>query len=112
MKIEEYEKRLTALQYASLPGTEFQKKMAELQAEYLSEQVVPDAESAIALILEVQQRGDLPELDIAPVETDWECEFLELNNNGRPDEGTWRCTGDNFVIDVSAEDGEVNLISV
>jgi hypothetical protein len=114
MKIGDYERRLTALQYdRSLSCGEFEKKMAELQAEYLSEQVVPDAEKAIALILEAQQRGELSELDMVSVpDTDWECEFLELNDNGRPDQGTWRCRNDNFVVDVAAEDGEVNLISV
>jgi len=114
MKLEDYEKRLTALQYdTSLSCGEFEQKMAELQAEYLAEQPVPNAEKAIALILEAQQRGELPELDMVPVpESDWESEFLELNDNGRPDNGTWRCRNDNFVIDMAAEDGEVNLISV
>jgi hypothetical protein len=114
MKLEEYEKRLTELEYdRNLSWGEFKQKMAELQAEYLAEQVVPDAEKAIALILEAQQRGELPELDMAPVpDDDWECELLELNDNGRPDNGTWRVRNDNFWIDVTAEDGEVNLISV
>jgi hypothetical protein len=113
MKLEDYEKRLTALEYGNLPGRQFEEKMAELQSEYLSEQAVPDGEKAITLILEAQQRGELPELDMVPVpESDWECEFLELNDNGRPDNGTWRCRNDNFVVDVAAEDGEVNLISV
>jgi hypothetical protein len=111
MKLEEYEKKLTELELGNFP--DFSQKMAELQAEYLSEQAVPDTEKAIALILEAQQRGELPELDMAPVpEADWECELLELNDNGRPDQATWRCTGDNFVVDVTAEDGEVNLMSV
>jgi|SRR4028118_439663 hypothetical protein len=113
MKLEEYEKRLMVLEYANLPGTEFEQKMAELQAEYLSEQMVSDAEKAIVLILEAQQRGELPELNMVPVpEADWECEFLDLNDNGRPDNGTWRCCNNNFVVDVTAEDGEVNLMSV
>ncbi|MEG4589115.1 hypothetical protein QUA54_28445 [Microcoleus sp. MOSTC5] len=111
MELEEYEKRLTELELGNLP--DFSQKMAQVQAEYLSEQAVPDAETAIRLIREAQQRGELPELDMVSVpETDWECEFLELKDNGRPDQGTWRCRNDNFVIDVAAEDGEVNLISV
>jgi hypothetical protein len=77
MKLEEYEKKLTELELGNFP--DFSQKMAELQAEYLSEQAVPDTEKAIALIL---------------------------------DQATWRCTGDNFVVDVTAEDGEVNLMSV
>ena len=111
MKLEEYEKRLTALQFDF--SSDFAQEMAKLQAEYLSEQTVLDAETAIRLIAEAQKRGELPELDMAPVpDADWECELLELNDNGRPDQGTWRCRNDNFVIDVAAEDGEVNLISV
>jgi hypothetical protein len=111
MKLEEYETRLTALQFDF--SSDFAQEMAKLQAEYLSEQAVPDEEKAIALILEAQQRGELPELEMAPVPyADWECEFLELNDDGRPDQGTWRCRNDNFVVDVAAEDGEVNLVSV
>jgi hypothetical protein len=112
MKLEEYEKRLTELELGNLP--DFSQKMAELQAEYLSEQVVPDAEAAIQLIREAQERGELPELD-APVdlEEDWKhCELLELLDTGSPDERWWRCRLQGCEIDVSAEDGEVNLISV
>ncbi len=114
MKFEEYKRQLKSLQYdRSLICGEFFEKMAELQAEYLAEQVVATPEKAIALILEARQRGELPELDMVPVpEIDWECELLELNDNGKPDNATWRCRNDNFVIDVAAEDGEVNLIFV
>ena len=109
MKLEEYEKRLTELEFGNLP--DFSQKMAELQAEYLAEQLVPDAEKAIALILEAKERGELPELD-APVSPDeWEnCKLLELNDPGRPDNAHWRCEIQGCTIDVTAETGEVNLI--
>jgi hypothetical protein len=101
MKLEEYEKRLTELELGNLPWAEFKQKMAELQSEYLAEQVVPDAKTAIRLIREAQERGELPELD-APVSLDdWEsCELLELNDNGRPDEGHWGCQVGECVVDV------------
>ena len=52
MKLEEYEKRLTELELGKLPWSEFKQKMAQVQAEYLAEQAVPDAETAIRLIRE------------------------------------------------------------
>jgi hypothetical protein len=44
MKLEEYREKLTELD--RLPWNECYQKIAELQAEYLSEQVVADAETA------------------------------------------------------------------
>lgn len=41
IKLETYREKLTELE--KLPWTEYRQKAAELQAEYLSEQVVPDA---------------------------------------------------------------------
>ena len=111
MRLEEFEKRLTALQHDF--STDFAQEMAKLQAEYLSEQTVPDAETAIQLIAEAQKRGELPELDVPVDLDDWKnCRLLELNDDGRPDNGTWRCEVQGCTIDVTAEDGEVNLISV
>lgn len=111
MKLEEYETRLKELEFGKLPWAEFKQKMAELQAEYLAEQLVPDAEKAIALILEAQQRGELPELDTPVSPDDWEnCQLLELNDNGRPDNAHWRCEIQGCTIDVHAESGEVNLM--
>ena|SRR6476661_3264261 len=110
MKLEEYEKRLTELQFGNL--LDFSEKMAELQAEYLAEQIVPDAEAAIQFIREAQERGQLPELDAPVSADDWKnCTLLELNDAGRPDNAHWRCEIEGCTIDVTAETGEVNLIS-
>ena len=73
MKLEEYGKRLIELE--SLPWNESYRKIAELQAEYLSGQVVPDAETAIKFISDAQQRGELPSLDVSVrLES---CELIE-----------------------------------
>jgi hypothetical protein len=113
MKLEEYEKRLKELEFGKLPWAEFKQKMDELQAEYLAEQIVPDAEAAIQFIREAQERGELPELDAPVSADDWEnCQLLELNDNERPDNAHWRCEIEGCTIDVTAETGEVNLIFV
>lgn len=113
MKLEEYETRLEKLERENLPWTEFKQKMAELQAEYLVGQLVPDAEKAIALILEAQQRGELPEIDtLVGLDDGKNCQLLELNDNGRPDEQCWRCRVVGAEVDVMAESGEVCLLSV
>ncbi|MEG4396717.1 hypothetical protein [Microcoleus sp. BROC3] len=113
MKLEEYQKRL--IEAGVLPWNEYNQKRAELQAEYLAGQVVADAETAIKFISDAQQRGELPELD-TPVnlEADWRnCELLELNDEESPDKRWWRCQiGSAVVVDVSAENGEVVLMSV
>jgi hypothetical protein len=111
VKLEEYRKKLTELK--KLPWSEYRQKVAELQAEYLSGQAVPDAETAIKLVFDAQQRGELPELD-APVESDdWKsCELLDLNDEESPDERWWRCRIGEAEVDVGAESGEVCLMSV
>jgi hypothetical protein len=87
MKLEEYREKLTELE--KLPWTEYRHSAAELQAEYLAGQVVPDAETAIKFIHESQKRGELPELDASL--QDYDCELLELNDEASPDERWWRC---------------------
>jgi hypothetical protein len=55
VKLEEYRKRLIELE--SLPWNESYRKIASLQAEYLSGQVVPDADTVIKFISDAQQRS-------------------------------------------------------
>jgi hypothetical protein len=111
VKLEEYEKQVTEIELGNLPWGEFNKKIAGLQAEYLAEQAVPDAETAIQLIREAQQRGELPELDDPVNPDEWKnCDLLELNDTGRPDNAHWRCEIQGCTIDVTAETGEVNLV--
>ena len=102
MKLEEYREKLTKL--VKLPWTEYCQKVAALQAEYLAGQKVPDAETATKSITE--QLPDMP----APNEDD--CELLELLDEDSPDERCWRCGIGEAIIDVSAESGEVYLMSV
>lgn len=107
MKLEEYRKRLIELE--SLPWNESYRKIAELQAEYLSGQAVPDAETAIKFIFDARQRGELPNLD-ASVRLE-SCELLDLDNEKSPDKRWWRCWFNELVVDVSAESGKVGSIS-
>lgn len=110
MKLEEYRQRL--LEASLLPWNEFRQKVTELQAEYLAEQVVPYAETAIKFILDAQQRGELPELDVPVNLGDWKkCELLDLNDEESPDERWWRCRIGEAEVDVSAKSGEVCLMS-
>jgi len=106
MTIEEY--RNQSLAILKLPDSECWQKLLELEMEYLAEQAVPDAERAAELILEAQNRGELPELENASQA--WTCELLDLSDDDNPDFRFWRCTDGNFTIDVSADDGEVNFI--
>ncbi len=107
MKLEEYRKRLIELE--SLPWNESYRKIAELQAEYLSGQAVPDAETAIKFISDARQRGELPNLDVSVrLES---CELLDLDDEKSPDKRWWRCWFNEVVLDVSAESGEVGIIS-
>lgn len=102
MKLEIYLKKLSELE--KLPWTEYRQRAAELQAEYLSGQAIPDAASAIEAIIK-----QLPEM---PAPTEKECELLELTDEDSPDERWWRCRVGAAIIDVSAESGEVCLMSV
>jgi hypothetical protein len=107
VKLEEYRKRLIELE--SLPWNESYRKIAELQAEYLSGQVVPDAETAIKFISDAQQRGELPSLDVSVrLES---CELIDPYDEKSPDKRWWRCWFNEVVLDVSAESGEVGIIS-
>ena len=105
MKLEEYRKRLTELE--SLPWNESYRKIAFLQAEYLSGQVVPDAEAAIKFISDARQRGELPNLD-ASVSLEG-CTLVDLDDEESPDKRWWRCWGGQALVDVLAENGEVFL---
>jgi hypothetical protein len=113
MTVEEYRAKLAELEKSSLPYLEYCAKVAELEAEYLAEQTVPDAEKAIELILEAKERGELPELEAGiNLEEDWKkCEALELLDEDSPDERVWRCRVGDCEIDVCAETGEVILMS-
>jgi hypothetical protein len=105
VKLEEYRKRLIELE--SLPWNECYRKIAFLQAEYLSGQVAPDAETAIKFICNAQQRGELPKLEASPSLKD--CELLDLDDEESPDKRWWRCWVGQAAVDVSAENGEVCL---
>lgn len=105
MKLEEYRKRLIELE--SLPWNESYRKIASLQAEYLSGQAVPDAETAIKFISDARQRGELPSLD-ASVSMKG-CKLLDLDDEKSPDKRWWRCWGVEGCVDVLAENGEVFL---
>ena len=107
MKLEEYRKRLIELE--SLPWNESYRKIAELQAEYLSGQAVPDAETAIKFIFDARQRGELPNLD-ASVRLE-SCKLLDPYDEKSPDKRWWRCWFYELVVDVLAESGEVGSIS-
>ncbi len=114
MKTEEYRAKLTALEHGNLSWPEYKQAIAKLQAEYLAEQAVPDAKSALRVIIEAHHAGNLPDLgrgSLIGLSTR-NCELLELLDDGSPDERNWRYRHDNFVIDVHAETGEVNLMSV
>jgi hypothetical protein len=105
MKLEEYRKRLIELK--SLPWNECYRKIAELQAEYLSGQVVPDVETVIKFISDAQQRGELQKLDASP---SWKsCKLLDLDDEESPDKRWWRYWAGEAVVDVLAENGEVRL---
>lgn len=104
MKLETYLKRLD--EYGRLRSREYSQKVAELQAEFLSEQAIPDAQTAAEIITK-----QLP--DIAhphPLEKD--CELLELLDINAPNERWWRCQCGNAIVNISAETGEVCMISV
>ena len=107
MKLEEYRKRLIELE--SLPWNESYRKIAELQAEYLSGQAVPDAETAIKFIFDARQRGELPNLD-ASVRLE-SCKLLDPYDEKSLAERWWRCWFYELVVDVLAESGFVGSIS-
>jgi hypothetical protein len=101
VKLEEYRKRLIELE--SLPWNESYRKIAELQAEYLSGQAVPDAETAIKFIFDARHLDASVRLE--------SCELLDLDDEKSPDKRWWRCWFNELVVDVSAESGEVGSIS-
>ena len=107
MKLEEYRKRLIELE--SLPWNESYRKIASRQAEYLSGQAVPDAETAIKFIFDARQRGELPNLD-ASVRLE-SCKLLDPYDEKSPDKRWWRCWFYELVVDVLAESGFVGSIS-
>ncbi len=109
MNLKDYRAKLT--QIPELYASQYVEKAIELEMEYLSEQAVPDAETAIRLIREAQERGDLPELEDDAEPEDWDCELLELLDDESPDDRIWRCENGNYMIDVVAETGEVIFIS-
>ncbi len=105
MKLEEYRKRLIELE--SLPWNESYRKIAELQAEYLSGQAVPDAETAIKFISDARQRGELPNLDVS-VRLEG-CTLVDPYDEESPDKRWWRCWGGQALVDVSSVNGAVCL---
>lgn len=102
MKVEEYLQRLS--EYDELDWPEWEQKAAILQAEYLAEQVIPNAQTAADTIAR-----KLPNLPHSHPSAE-ECELLELDED-LPNKRWWRCRCGDAIIDVSAESGELYMVS-
>lgn len=111
MNLEEYRERFRELKSVPTTLTEYRQKIADLMAEYLSEQAVPDAETAAKLICEAQERGELPELKDPTNPENWSCELREVFEDESPDKRQWRCRTGWYFFDVQAEDGAITFIS-
>ncbi len=109
MTLKEYRARAAVI--LKLPYAECFQKISELEMEYLAQQTVPDAEKAVELIKKAKERGELPELENDVNPDDWICNALDLLDSDSPDFRFWRCENGNYMIDVAADDGEVNFIS-
>jgi hypothetical protein len=97
------------IELESLPWNESYRKIAELQAEYYPGKLFPMRSTAIKFISDAQQRGELPSLDVSVrLES---CELIDPYDEKSPDKRWWRCWFNEVVLDVSAESGEVGIIS-
>ncbi|MEG4589708.1 hypothetical protein QUA54_31505 [Microcoleus sp. MOSTC5] len=104
MKLETYRERLT--EYGKLRSREYSQKAAELEAEFLSEQKIPDAQTATETVAK-----ELPDMPY-PHPSAEDCELLELIDRNSPNDRWWRCQCGEAIVDISAESGEVCMISV
>lgn len=103
MKLEAYLKRLA--KYSGLEWPEWYQQFQQLQAAYLAEQVIPNAQAAADTI--ARKLPNLPHSHPAAEE----CELLELGDEDLPSKRWWRCRCGEVVLDVSAETGEIYMLS-